>query len=184
MRAGRRWGGTRPKKCKWLFCLRRGWKHEARGAEAKAGCRFLAETQVMVAWHHGSPRPPWVTHTMLCFWLPCSLTYSDGNQQTTNTGLNILNRRRRVWAGSRMYVPVSLRLFWQPLSPVCLLIEILIEISEGDFNHRGVVHAYLCEPQRKKGAVTPPYSSSVREECALRHVSHSPHVTLAKLQQT
>lgn len=49
--------------------------------------------------------------------------------------------------------------FWQPLSPVCLLIEILIEISEGDFNHRGVVHAYLSEPQRKKefpaDAVTP-----------------------------
>lgn len=43
--------------------------------------------------------------------------------------------------------------------PVCLLIEILIEISEGDFNHRGVVHAYLSEPQRKKefaaDAVTP-----------------------------
>lgn len=38
---------------------------------------------------------------------------------------------------------------WRHLSPVCLLMEILIEISERDFNHRSVARAYLCEPQRR-----------------------------------
>lgn len=52
-------------------------------------------------------------------------------------------------------VPVCVLFFWQDLfifypPPVCLLIEILIEISEGDFNHKGVARAYLSEPQRKK----------------------------------
>lgn len=86
-----------------------------------------------------------------------------------------------------MYILVWV-LFWQHPPPhVCLLIEILIEISEGDFNHRGVVHAYLSEPQRKKefpaDAVTPQQPLSGRK-CALRHVSHSACVTLGKLQQT
>ena len=55
-------------------------------------------------------------------------------------GLNILNTLRLFfeWCSTlRMS-----RLAAASLS-VCLLIEILIEISEGDFNHRGVVHAYL-----------------------------------------
>lgn len=60
--------------------------------------------------------------------------------------------------------------------PVCLLIEILIEISEGDFNHKGVVRAYLSEPQRKKEFSSrrchpSRTAASVREKCALRHIS-------------
>lgn len=122
--------------------------------------------------------------------VPCSQMYSDAsNQQTIKTGenakefgLNILNTLRSFWMVFHSPDVLSGSSF--PLS-VCLLIEILIEISEGDFNHRGVVHAYLSEPQRKKdfaaAAVTP---ASVREKCALRHVSHSGCVTLAKLQQT
>lgn len=74
-----------------------------------------------------------------------------------------------------VYTCLVCMLFWQPLSPVCLLIEILIEISEGDFNHRGVVHAYLSEPQRKKEFSSRcchpsrAAAASVREKCALRH---------------
>lgn len=77
-------------------------------------------------------------------------------------GLNILNTRRSF---SRMvshyrdvYTCRVCALFWQSLSPVCLLIEILIDISEGDFNHKGVVHAYLSEPQRKKRISSPTLS--------------------------
>ena len=89
-----------------------------------------------------------------------------------------------------MYILVlSARCFGSLFPPVCLLIEILIEISEGDFNHRGVVHAYLSEPQRKKESSSrrchpSRTAASVRQKCALRHVSHSGYVTLAKLQQT
>ena len=93
-----------------------------------------------------------------------------------------------VFHSEDVYTCLVCLLFWQPLSAVCLLIEILIEISEGDFNHRGVVHAYLSQPQRKKefaaDAVTPAYRHPDREKCALRHISHSGYVTLAKLQQT
>lgn len=48
-----------------------------------------------------------------------------------------------------MYILVLSVLFWLSLSPICLLIGILMEISDGYFNHRGVVHAYLPEPQKK-----------------------------------
>lgn len=46
-----------------------------------------------------------------------------------------------VFRSQDVYTCLVCVLFWQSLSPICLLIEILIEISEGDFNHRGVVHA-------------------------------------------
>lgn len=112
-----------------------------------------------------------LSNEMYCsgFGIPaCKCILMLNNQQTINTGknakefgLNILNTLRSFWMvfhSQDVYTCLVCVLFWQPLSPVCLLIEILIEISEGDFNHRGVVHAYLSEPQRKKefpaGAVT------------------------------
>lgn len=93
-------------------------------------------------------------------------------QQSTNNkqlkkakefGLNILNTLRSLLNGISLSGCICLSRLRAVLAasfpPVCLLIEILIEISEGDFNHRGVVHAYLSEPQRKKeypaDAVTP-----------------------------
>lgn len=91
--------------------------------------------------------------------------YSDASNQTINTGkdakdfgLNILNTHRSF--GMVFHSPdiVSV-LFWHSLFMMCLLIEILIETSERDFNHRGVVLAYLPKPQRKMAfpadAVTP-----------------------------
>lgn len=103
-----------------------------------------------------------LSHEMYCR-NPRLQMYSDASNQQINTGR--VKKRQRVWLKYFKYPPLFSRmvshyrdvytcrvcaLFWQSLSPVCLLIEILIDISEGDFNHKGVVHAYLSEPQRKK----------------------------------
>lgn len=76
-----------------------------------------------------------------------------------------------VFRSQDVYTCLVCVLFWQSLSPICLLIEILIEISEGDFNHRGVVHAtYLNHKGRwnfSADAVTLLVAAaSVREKCA------------------
>lgn len=114
--------------------------------------------------------PP-LSHEMYCR-NPRSQMYSDASNQQINTG-RVKKKRQRVWLKYFKYPPLFSRmvshyrdvytcrvcaLFWQSLSPVCLLIEILIDISEGDFNHKGVVHAYLSEPQRKKRISSPTLS--------------------------
>jgi len=94
------------------------------------------------------------------------------NQQTMNTGRGTTTRARkcqRVWLKYFKYPPLFLEwhfnlrdvyaclrasflLFFGSIFPlsVCLLIEMVIEISEGDFNHRGVAHAYLSETTKEE----------------------------------
>lgn len=125
--------------------------------------------------HHHPPAlfsvtdgPP-LSHEMYCR-NPCSQMYSDASNQQINTGGK---KRQRVWLKYFKYPPLFFRmvsnsqdvytcrvcaLFWQSLSPVCLLIEILIDVSEGDFNHKGVVHAYLSEPQKEEKNFQPTLS--------------------------
>lgn len=83
-----------------------------------------------------------------------------------------------VFRSQSVYPCLVCVLFWQPPSPVCLLIEILIEVSERDFNHRGVVQAYLPEPQRELGfpadAVTLPVRHTLSGRNVLKDVSPIP----------
>ena len=104
--------------------------------------------------------------------IPACKMYPDANNpQTINKkdfGLNILNTLQ-CYSTPRMSLRAVLA---ASFPPVCLLIENLIEISEGDFNHRGVVRAYLSEPQRKKefpaDAVTPRVQQLCQGEMCLK----------------